>query len=291
MCSEELTDADTEEHVPVRISIEGNIGCGKCTVMQGLQQLQEDPYWSQWFMLSEPVSDWHSLLEPFYGSPSGSTARNTAATVLQMAVLNSYAIRVPNEVAAPLVVTERSPWSSMAVFLPAQELPQNMENVVCQAAHHMHASLDNALPSAIVYLRTDPETCLARVRERQRQGEACISLEYLAQIHRQYDEAVARFPGPKVVIDASGSKEAVFAAVRDAVQLLHNRSVMGPLPSLPSPPQRSEQLPAPTRAQPWELTAPFEVRRFPTLERLCTGQLLTTLDPFYIRLFPDQAGI
>jgi hypothetical protein len=130
---------------PIRISVEGNIGCGKSTVIQHLQQLQEDPYWSNWFILPEPVADWHSLLDPFYGAPSGSTTRQIAATVLQQAVLNAYALRVPNPATAPQIITERSPWSSLAVFLPIQDLPPNMENVVHQAAHHMHATLDNAL--------------------------------------------------------------------------------------------------------------------------------------------------
>jgi thymidylate kinase len=271
------------EDVAVRISIEGNIGCGKTSVMQRLQRLQEDPYWDQWFLLTEPVADWHSLLEPFYGAPAGSTARNTAATVLQLAVLNSYALRVPNEEAAPLTITERSPWSSLAVFLPAQELPPHMEAVVNQAAHHMHLALDKALPTAIVYLRTDPSTCLDRIRQRQRPGEECITLEYLQELHQQYDEAIAHFPGPTVVIDSTASKDAVYAAVKSAVQFLHNRSVMEPIP-----PQHPEQLPRSAPRHRWELATPFPVHQFTDLQRLCPGQLLTTLDLFYLRLFPDQ---
>jgi thymidylate kinase len=275
-CAEDSDGLDP--WMPIRISIEGNIGCGKSTAMHQLQELQDHPQWCHWLMLPEPVADWHSLLDPFYSAPSGSTARHTAAIVLQQAVLNAYAVRVPDPMAAPFVISERSPWSSLAVFLPIQELPPNLEQVVYQTAHHMHTNLDNALPTALVYLRTTPETCLARIRARQRPGESSIALEYLQQLHQQYEQQVALFPGPKVVVHAQGSRAAVFAAVKAAIQLLFGRHAE-------DPPSSSDQEVPCLRLEP---TAPFTVHNFATLRRLCIGQLLTTLDPFYLAMFPDQ---
>ncbi len=47
----------------------------------------------------------------------------------------------------------------------------------------MYANLDNALPTAIIYLKTDPSTCLERIQQRQRHGENNITLEYLTKLH------------------------------------------------------------------------------------------------------------
>jgi hypothetical protein len=270
------TEASSETCTPIRISIEGNIGCGKSTVLAGLQELQTQPYWEQWQMMPEPVSDWSALLGPFYSGTPGSTHRHAAATVLQVGVLNSYALRTPDPVVAPMVIMERSPWSSLAVFLPVQRLPPPMENVVSQAAHHMHASLDNALPTALIYLRMEPEVCLARAQRRQRPGEAGVTLEYLQTLHQQYDQAVTRFPGAKVVIQGHGSRAAVLNAVKAAIELLHAQH------DRTRPPPAGRLVPHPTA------TTPFAVHECAILQRLCPGQLLTTMDPYYLRLFPDQ---
>lgn len=162
------------------------------------------------------------------------------------------------------------------MFLPAQHLPPSMEDVVCQAAHHMHASLDNALPTAMIYLDVTPEECLARVEQRQRPGEAGVTLEYLRTLQQQYDQAVSRFPGPKVVIHANGNRTAVLEAVKDAIRLLHAQHTRH------TPPRSGRMMPHPMA------TTPFSVHESAILQRLCPGRLLTTLDPFYLRLFPDQ---
>ena len=39
----------------------------------------------------------------------------------------------------------------------------------------------------IIYLRTSPEIALTRVRSRNRQGEESVSLDYLTDLHRYYD--------------------------------------------------------------------------------------------------------
>lgn len=273
-----LQDTSSTDPPPyIRISIEGNIGCGKTTVLEQLQALQqeEDSWWNNWHIIKEPVGTWHSFLGPFYETEPNTMAKHTAAVVLQQAVLNAYAARVPNPVAAPWVITDRSPWSSLAVFLPVQNLPPNLEQVVYCAAHHMHKSLDNALPTAVIYLKADPETCLERVQQRQRSGESAVTLEYLQQLSEQYDTEFEEFPGPTVTINANNSKEAVLSAVKTAVQIL---SAFSRPP--PCPPESRE--PRPLAA------APFVVQEFPALQRATPGQLMTTLDPFLLRLFPEQ---
>lgn len=88
---------------------------------------------------------------------------------------------------------ERSPWSSLAISLPIQDLSPSKEQVAYQAAHHMHFTLDNALPSAVFYLKIDPRVCLSRIQRRQRPNH--VSSAYLQQLHDQHGQEVELFPG------------------------------------------------------------------------------------------------
>jgi len=219
-----LESTDSAEPPCVRICIEGNIGSGKTTVVKRLLSLrmQDNSPLQDWLILSEPVQDWEELLRQYYRTPPNSQARHALATLLQVAVLDAYALRVPHPAMAPLAITERGPWSSLAVFLPTQRLPPTYERVVSQTAHHMHHNLDNALPTAIVYLKSTPEECLRRIQRRQRPGEEHITLQYLQQLHDKYEAAIQKFPGPTYTIDASLSEEAIFEAVKRAVLTLRD---------------------------------------------------------------------
>jgi hypothetical protein len=183
---------------------------------------------------------------------------------------------MPHPVAAPYTIMERSPWSSLAVFLPVQGLPASYDRVIQQTAHHMHPVLDNALPTALIYLQADPETCLTRTQARQRPEETALTLAYLQKLHRQYDAEVNKFPGVTVTINANQDEETVYAAVKRAVELLHEAF------ELPLGHNDYYTL--------WsDLKTPYTVAEFPALTRLLgPDKLLTTCDPYLLRLYPDQ---
>jgi thymidylate kinase len=213
----------------VCICIEGNIGCGKSSVLEALREHQAtDPHWEKYTLIPEPVHEWHHLLGPLYAAPPNTAVRHSTAALLQVAVLNAYALRVPSPVFAPTVITERSAWSSLTVFLPVQGLPPPYEQVVTQTAHHMYPNLDNALPTAIIYLRAEPTTCLDRIQQRQRHGEQHLTLYYISRIHQQYEQEVALFPGPVITIDASKPKVAVLVAAKSAIDLLMGAGTLSP---------------------------------------------------------------
>jgi thymidylate kinase len=274
---QEAPSADLDEamRTAVRICIEGNIGCGKSSVLEALREHQAtDPNWESYTLIPEPVHEWHHLLGPLYAAPPNTALRHSTAALLQVAVLNAYALRVPSPVFAPTVITERSAWSSLTVFLPVQGLPPPYKQVVTQTAHHMYPNLDNALPTAIIYLRTDPTTCLDRIQQRQRHGEQQLTLDYLSKIHQQYEQEVALFPGPVITIDASKPKSAVLAAVKSAIDLLMGAGTLSP--------QR------PLGAYRRLAAVPYLVQDFPMLRQLFPDRKMTTCDPYLLHLFPEQ---
>jgi hypothetical protein len=138
----------------------------------------------------------------------------------------------------------------------------------------MYANLDNALPTAIIYLKADPDTCLERIKQRQRHGENKITKEYLTKLHQQYEQEVSLFPGPVITLDASKPKAEVAAAARNAIDLLMGAGTLTPK----RPYGTCRRLAA----------APFLVQDFPILQQLFPERPLTTCDPYLVHLFPDQ---
>ncbi|KAF6259106.1 P-loop containing nucleoside triphosphate hydrolase protein, partial [Scenedesmus sp. NREL 46B-D3] len=172
---------------------------------------------SEWQVMTEPILHWEDLLAPFYQAPSHSNAKEALAALLQVQVLCAYSIETPTQDQAPWVVMERGPWSSLAVFLPAQELPHAFERVVYDAAHCMGDTLTKALPTAVIYLKAEPEACLQRVNSRQRAGEEGMTLSYLQSLHNAYEGAVGTFAGTCIQVDANRPPDAVFADVHQAI--------------------------------------------------------------------------
>uniref|UniRef100_A0A383VGW9 Reverse transcriptase domain-containing protein n=1 Tax=Tetradesmus obliquus TaxID=3088 RepID=A0A383VGW9_TETOB len=150
---------------PVRIYIDGNIGSGKSRVIAHLAQ---ELSCTEWHLVPEPVHDWESLLAPFYSAAAGSTTQQGIAALLQVAVLVAYAKATPDALASPMVVMERGPWSSLEVFLAAQQLPaafeQLAESSVKSILRALQASLDRAedwdvkLPWVLLGLRSAPHS-------------------------------------------------------------------------------------------------------------------------------------
>ncbi|KAF6254953.1 P-loop containing nucleoside triphosphate hydrolase protein, partial [Scenedesmus sp. NREL 46B-D3] len=178
------TDSGPSWRRPLRICIDGNIGSGKSTIMD---MLYDTLPLSEWQVMTEPILHWEDLLAPFYQAPLHSNAKEALAALLQVQVLCAYSIETPTQDQAPWVVMERGPWSSLAVFLPAQELPHAFERVVYDAAHCMGDTLTKALPTAVIYLKAEPEACLQRVNSRQRAGEEGMTLSYLQSLHNAYE--------------------------------------------------------------------------------------------------------
>lgn len=195
------------------IAVEGCVGSGKTTVvdalrgmrgMRGMRRMRG--------VLREPVEDWTDVLGEFYSDPY------RFATRLQMSILRSRAqqllsvatdavrqekqekeeeekigsMETETETAPQFVVTERSIDSSSDVFVPMMEEGGFMDRHDVRMYESWREMVSRTmLPrcalGGVIYLDAPPETCAARIRRRSRPGEHDISLEYLSNLHRQYD--------------------------------------------------------------------------------------------------------
>lgn len=140
------------------IVIDGNIGCGKSTVLDRLAELGHTVH-------KEKIDLWP--LEEFYQD------RKTWAMPLQLAVFNSM---------KPVQgIHERCPDSAYHVFWREQESP---ESRVVNDFYQRH----RWTPEVHIYLRASPEWCMKNIHKRTQAGDSGVTLEYLRELHTRYED-------------------------------------------------------------------------------------------------------
>ena len=202
----------------VVVALEGNIGCGKSTVLRQLAVKMDAD------VRVEPVRAWRQhWLPAFYAD------RARWALAFQAQVLLDFGQKPSGRD----VVFERSPTSCQHVF--GELLRQN--GAMCAAEWAVFEQLCQRCgwaPDLTVYLNTRPDTCWCRMRERGRDEElGGITHSYLTQLDSQYAKMLATGVGGKVVvIDADGlCADAVTTAV---TSVLYAHGVKGKAGLLPT---------------------------------------------------------
>ena len=187
------------------VSIGGNIGCGKTTLIERLQQITPNN------VFPEPIGKWGDWLGMFYKDP------HRCAFPFQMKVLMDF-LYFNKSHDKEVVVTERSPLDSLYVFcktLSDKGYISDMEYTLFKEC------VDKVgwIPQMYIYLRADPRTCVERINSRARDCEDKIDPEYISQIHNAYDKMDMEMYGTKVhVVDANRDQEAVFNEVMQILQ-------------------------------------------------------------------------
>lgn len=225
----------------VWFSLEGNIGAGKSTVIEAVRRMCASDPLHEWdvdkggarglLLLQEPVDAWNrpqpllggnSMLQAFYASPQ------RHAFAFQMYVLLS---RIRQAALAWLqdpavVVTERCINTDCDIFTMSQAALGRISMEECLAYLSWKGFVAGnqsvrMMPDVVVYMRTRPETCLARVQARGRSGEEDIDLAYLQHLHAAHEAWVGqvqeRGDTRVVIVDADGDGQAAAEAVAAAV--------------------------------------------------------------------------
>jgi len=178
---------------PLVISIEGNIGVGKSTVMRGLKaaMLQcdvpnpEDVERDVVF-IDEPVEEWkaHGFLERMYTEPASKPAfQHMVLMSLAGDLLKALARKPPPK----LIITERSPWGNYHTFGKAN-LSGNDMKMYEFTWKRLIAGLPSDLNVRYIYLQAPVATLVARVQDRAREEEVGVPSEYLGCLDALHEE-------------------------------------------------------------------------------------------------------
>ena len=170
------------------ISIEGNIGAGKTTLVELLKTK-----FPEVVFVDEPVDEWSTIrdsegvtiLEKYYGDQKRYAfsfqmmAFITRVRRLRMAIKNN-----PGKV----IVTERSVFTDREIFAKMLHDGEKIEDIEYTIYLKWFDELVGSVKvDKIIYVRVEPEECFKRVIHRNRQGES-IPLEYLKSCHAYHEQ-------------------------------------------------------------------------------------------------------
>jgi len=167
--------------------IEGNIGAGKTTVGRSIARS------GHFGFIEEPTSIWQegfasNMLELFYSDMHRwAFTFQICAFVTRAKTWDEIWQRTDRN----QVILERSIFCDRYVF--AENCYRT--GLISLAEHQLYLSMWDFVvsnycdePDLIIYLRTPAEVCLERIKERGREEESGMTLEYLRQLETLHDE-------------------------------------------------------------------------------------------------------
>lgn len=192
----------------MKITIGGNIGCGKTTLIRALESQGMN-------VKPEPIEKWGSWLDLFYSD------MKRFCFSFQMKILYDFL-----DYGDSFFVSERSPMDSLYVF--AKGLVHT--DVMSYMEYNLLSDFVGRIgwvPDVYIYLRASPETCFERIQKRSRDCENGVGIDYIRTIHQEYERLTSDIlPEKNVqvhVLDASKGPEEVKAAVENIIYTYTNR--------------------------------------------------------------------
>lgn len=187
---------------PLRVSIEGNVGCGKSTLINHFKDYQDVD------AKAEPLADWrnvqgHNLLHLTYADPK--RWNFTFQHYVQLSRLNLQTSTSNKKIQ----LFERSLQNNRYCFVEMAHnrglLADQEYTALCEWYDWIESNIDIQL-DLIVYLRSSPEVVYNRMVQRNRPEESTVSLDYLTDLHKQYEKWLMEcdpntLPAPVVVLD------------------------------------------------------------------------------------------
>jgi deoxyadenosine/deoxycytidine kinase len=179
---------------PLIINIEGNIGTGKSTILQKLQDELEIHHKNKVLFLKEPVDKWDTIkdsedttiLKHFYqDSEKYAFPFQIMACCTRIANLKNAINDNPD---CKIIICERSIEADANIFakmLYDDGVMNEMEYKIYNLFYDEHKDLYQ--PTGYVYLDTTADVCLNRIKKRSRDGESNIALEYLQRCQTYHD--------------------------------------------------------------------------------------------------------
>lgn len=198
----------------VRVSIEGGIGVGKSTVLEALRAHFKGD--DSVCFLTEPVDAWieSGLLGRMYDKTISGLSFQIIAATTRFGPLAALF----NDPRLEVFVTERSLLSDKEVFARTTLDPETEWPYYELAARQLRDAMPTDVKEVTVYLDASDEQVMTRIRERQRDEEKAIPMDYLARIREAHEVLYESIEHDKVRVDASHDAVSVATEVAAIVE-------------------------------------------------------------------------
>jgi deoxyadenosine/deoxycytidine kinase len=157
-------------------TIDGNIGCGKTTILNYLHKhknIQID---------LEPIDKWKPFLDNVY-------LNKTGYFNMQIKVWLDRAW-IQDKETNSIIFMERSPYFIRNTFNKNDYINNHINEDEYNVINEMYQKTDKIWKSNFyIYLRSSPKKCLERIKSRARDNEMNIDEDYLMSIHDLHEEA------------------------------------------------------------------------------------------------------
>lgn len=173
------------------VSIEGNIGSGKSTLIEHLKKNYKK---DKIIYLEEPVKEWtnikdkndKNILVKFYEDQKKySFAFQMMAYISRLDLLR----RTIKENPESIIITERSLYTDKFVFAKMLYDSDKIEEIEYSIYNRWFNSMIDLAPlNKIIYMKTSPETSFKRIIKRSREGEDNIKEDYIRECNKYHDE-------------------------------------------------------------------------------------------------------
>lgn len=208
---------------PFIITIGGNIGCGKSTVIEELKGI----FGSSCTIVPEPIHEWGSWIDLFY------TNQSKYALGFQMKILQSFSRCLCKADPSKPLITERSPVDSLEVFSKVLYDDKVMNHLEYNL-YKEYVEDVGWTPNVYIYLKTTPDVCIHRINQRARGCESGLDEEYVKKLNNVYDhmsikcDTIDKKMSIKFhTIDANQTKEKVLQEVKQIIESLTTPSPSG----------------------------------------------------------------
>ena len=203
---DQLLNTYQQQKAPI-ISIEGNIGSGKSTLMANLKLKYADT--PDVIFLQEPVDEWdtvcddegHTMLEKFYTNQAKySFSFQMMAYISRLAVIRTAIHNNPG----CIFISERCLYTDKHVFAKMLYDNNKIESVDYQIYNKwFNTFIDDFVVTNLVYIKADAPICSARIGMRAREGEGSIPIEYLQACGEYHDTMMEKMDCDVLVLNGN----------------------------------------------------------------------------------------